>query len=108
MLSGEETLEEEIYESEIEIRNSDGLHMRPAMQFVDLANQFDCDITVSNNQDTADAKSIMQMTILAATTGTKLKVTAKGPDAQKAVKVLKELVEVKLFSEPASGQEKDS
>ncbi|MHC4130630.1 MAG: HPr family phosphocarrier protein [Planctomycetota bacterium] len=104
MLAGEDTLEES-YETDIEIKNSDGLHMRPAMQFVDLANQFDCDITVSNNQDTADAKSIMQMTILAATCGTKLKITAKGQDAQEAIKALKVLVEEKLFSKPAPEQE---
>jgi phosphotransferase system HPr (HPr) family protein len=106
MLAGEDTLEES-HETEIEIKNSDGLHMRPAMQFVDLANQFNCDITVSNNQDTADAKSIMQMTILAATCGTKLKVSAKGQDAQKAVQALKELVEEKLFGKSAPEQEKE-
>ncbi|MHC4842266.1 MAG: HPr family phosphocarrier protein [Planctomycetota bacterium] len=106
MLTGENTLEEEIYETEIEIRNSDGLHMRPAMQFVDLANQFNCDITVSNQQDSADAKSIMQMTILAATCGTKLKIVAKGADAQQAIQALKELVEKRLFNNPATEQEK--
>jgi phosphotransferase system HPr (HPr) family protein len=105
MLAGENTLEEEIYETEIEIRNSDGLHMRPAMQFVDLANQFNCDITVSNKQDSADAKSIMQMTILAATCGTKLKIAAKGSDAQQAIQALKELVEKRLFNNPATEQE---
>jgi phosphotransferase system HPr (HPr) family protein len=105
MLAGENTLEEEIYETEIEIRNSDGLHMRPAMQFVDLANQFNCDITVSNKQDSADAKSIMQMTILAATCGTKLKIVAKGSDAQQAIQALKELVEKRLFNNPATEQE---
>jgi len=30
-------LAEPVYEIEIEIKNADGLHMRPAMQFVDLA-----------------------------------------------------------------------
>ncbi|MHC4187043.1 MAG: HPr family phosphocarrier protein [Planctomycetota bacterium] len=105
MLAGEDTLEES-YETEIEIKNSDGLHMRPAMQFVDLANQFDCEITVSNDQDTADAKSIMQMTILAATYGTKLKVKAKGLDAQQAIQALKKLVEEILFTNPELEQEK--
>jgi phosphotransferase system HPr (HPr) family protein len=105
MLAREDTLEES-YETEIEIKNSDGLHMRPAMQFVDLANQFDCEITVSNDQDTADAKSIMQMTILAATYGTKLKVKAKGLDAQQAIQALKKLVEEILFTNPELEQEK--
>ncbi len=90
---------EPVYEIEIEIKNADGLHMRPAMQFVDVASGFDCDIKVSNNDTCVDAKSIMQMTMLAATCGTKLKVKAQGPDAQEAIKALQELVEEKLFGE---------
>jgi len=75
--------------------------MRPAMQFVDIANQFDSDITVSNNETEVDGKSIMQMSMLAATCGTKLKIKAEGSDAAKAIGALRELVEEKLFGEPA-------
>lgn len=96
----EYTLENAICETAVEIKNADGLHMRPAMQFVDVANRFECDITVSNGESRADGKSIMQMSILAATCGTKLKVTAEGPDAQQALDALKELVEIKMFGEP--------
>ena len=74
--------------------------MRPAMKFVDIASQFDCDITVRNDQADADAKSIMQMSMLAATCGTYLNIRAEGPDAEKAVSALRELVEVRLFDEP--------
>ena len=90
-------------EATLEIKNADGLHMRPAMQFVDLASQFDCTITVSNGQTDADGKSIMQMSMLAATCGTRLKITAEGPDADKAIEALRELVEVRLFDEPPPG-----
>ncbi len=91
---------EQICEIEIEIRNSDGLHMRPAMQFVDLASQFECEVEVTNGETSVDAKSIMQMTMLAATCGTKLKVKAEGSDAQQAVDAIRELVEEQLFNEP--------
>lgn len=74
--------------------------MRPAMQFVDIASQFASDITVSNSDNAVDGKSIMQMTMLAATHGTSLKITAKGPDAEQAIKALRELVEEKMFDEP--------
>lgn len=93
-------MESIVVEAEIEIRNKDGLHMRPAMQFVDVANQFDCRITVSNDKDSVDAKSIMQMSMLAAVCGTKLALKAEGEDAQKAVDALRELVEENLFDEP--------
>ena len=89
-----------VFQSELMIKNADGLHMRPAMQFVDVANQFDCDITVSNDRTSVDAKSIMQMSMLAATCGTKLKITAAGPDAERAIEALKRLVEVTMFDEP--------
>ena len=88
-----------ICEIELKINNADGLHMRPAMLFVDTASQFDCDITVSNENASVDGKSIMQMTMLAATHGTTLKVKAEGADAEKAIAALKELVENKLFNE---------
>ena len=88
-------------EIEVEIKNADGLHMRPAMQFVDTASKYSCDITVSNGDVSVDGKSIMQMTMLAATQGTKLKITADGQDGQQAIEELRELVEVRHF-EPAS------
>ena len=86
-------------EIEVEILNPQGLHMRPAMQFVDIASRYKCDITVSNGDTNADAKSIMQMTMLAATCGTSLKIKAEGEDADKALEELRELVEERKFDE---------
>ena len=98
--TGENVLSKEVCEIEVVIKNADGLHMRPAMQFVDVANQFNSDITVSNNQTSVDGKSIMQMSMLAATCGTRLKVRAEGSDAAEAVESLQKLVEEKHFDEP--------
>lgn len=89
-----------VFEIEVKIRNADGLHMRPAMQFVDVASRFASDITVSSNDNAVDGKSIMQMTMLAATHGTALKIKAEGPDSEAAIKALRELVEEKMFDEP--------
>jgi phosphocarrier protein len=100
MQAGEDTLENTACEMDVEIKNADGLHMRPAMQFVDIANQFECDITVSNNENSVDGKSIMQMSMLAATCGTKLKIKAEGADAQQAIDALQKLVEEEHFDEP--------
>ncbi len=106
MQAEENTLEKVVCEMGVEIKNAEGLHMRPAMQFVDVANQFECDITVSNNENSVDGKSIMQMSMLAATYGTKLKIKAEGADAQQAINALRELVEEKHFDEPAPGDQK--
>ncbi len=86
-------------EIQVEIRNADGLHMRPAMQFVDVASQFKADIKVSNEDTTVDAKSIMQMTMLAATCGTRLTIRAVGSDADEAIDALRKLVEDEQFHE---------
>jgi len=84
---------------EVEIKNAQGLHMRPAMQFVDVASRYSSEISVSNGETDVDAKSIMQMTMLAATCGTFLTIRADGDDASAALEDLRELVEVKMFDE---------
>lgn len=84
---------------EVEIKNAQGLHMRPAMQFVDVASRYASQIYVSNGETEVDAKSIMQMTMLAATCGTFLTIRAEGQDAPAALEELKELVEIKMFDE---------
>lgn len=81
----------------VEVKNADGLHMRPAMQFVDKAISFKSTITVINGDTSVDGKSIMQMSMLAATCGTKLTIRAEGPDASDAIQALQELVEVTLL-----------
>ena len=107
MQTEQDSLEKIVRETEVHIRNADGLHMRPAMQFVDVASQFVCDITVSNIENSVDGKSIMQMSMLAATCGTKLKIKAEGEDAQQAINALRELVEEEMFNEPAPDGQKD-
>jgi len=92
-------------QTQVQIKNADGLHMRPAMQFVDVANQFDCDISVSNGETDVDGKSIMQMSMLAATVGSKLNIKAEGADAHQAIDALRKLVEVKMFDEPPPEKE---
>lgn len=67
--------------------------MRPAMQFVDCANRFRSQVTVSKAEQTVDGKSIMQMTMLAATAGTRLVIRARGHDAQEAVAALAAVLE---------------
>ena len=84
---------------DIIVSNKLGLHARPAMQFVDLANSFKSEIKVikfGEEPGEADGKSVMQMIILAATEGTKMRIDADGDDADEAVRQLVELVESKF------------
>jgi phosphocarrier protein len=77
------------------IRNSLGLHARPAMAFVELANAHACDVTVrrADGDEEVDGKSIMQMLLLAATTGTELEIACDGVDEGAAVAALVRLVD---------------
>ena len=67
--------------------------MRPAMQFVDCANGYSAQIKVCKGEKCVDGKSIMQMTMLAATLGTQLKIIAQGQDAEQAVEELAKVIE---------------
>jgi phosphocarrier protein HPr len=77
----------------VTIVNRLGLHARPAMTFVDLAAQFQSEITVRRGDQEVDGKSIMHMMLLAATKGTALEVVAVGPDCEQACAALKKLVD---------------
>ncbi len=87
---------------DIVVQNSLGLHARPAMQFVDAANQFASTIKVikgGSEPAEADGKSVMQMIILAAEQGTPLRIDAEGDDADKAVDALAKLFDEKFGEE---------
>jgi len=77
----------------ITIQNRLGMHARPAMLFAEIAGKFSAEITVGQvDVDAVDAKSIMQLMMLAATQGTDLVITANGDDADKALDELSTLV----------------
>ena len=84
------------------IVNKLGLHARPAMQFVDVANEFASEVTVHKEGEEpvdVDGKSVMQMITLEAIQGTPLRITATGDDADAAVRKLAELFESKFGEE---------
>ena len=81
---------------DIVVSNKLGLHARPAMQFVDVANGFGSDVKVTKFGDEpgeADGKSVMQLIILAAVEGTPMRIEVEGDDAEEAVGKLAELFE---------------
>ena len=80
-------------EREVVIPNKEGLHFRPIMQFVDIAQRFKAGVTVHCADRTADGRSPMEMLMLVATQGTKVRVVADGDDAEQLVEALCGLVE---------------
>ena len=87
--------------AKVVIANRLGLHARPAMVFVEAAMKFKAEITVrrTDQDETIDGKSIMQMMMLAATQGTELEIVARNEDCDDAVNELVELVKNKFQEE---------
>jgi phosphocarrier protein len=77
---------------QVEITNEYGLHLGPAAKFVKLASQFQSEIRVQHNGKEINGKSILDLTLLAAESGTRLDLVALGPDAAAAVEALARLV----------------
>ncbi|MFQ5428922.1 MAG: HPr family phosphocarrier protein [Phycisphaerae bacterium] len=86
-------------EIRVTISNTQGLHARPVMRFVDLASSFPCSIRVLKHELNVDGKSPMEMMLLEATQGTVLHLVADGEDAHQAVQALAGLINDKFGEE---------
>ncbi len=82
-----------VLERETVIPNKEGLHFRPIMQFVDIASRFSAHVTVHCEDRDADGRSPMELLMLMATQGTKIKVAANGADAAEALEALVALID---------------
>ena len=80
----------------IEILNEAGLHARPSASFVKTANDFVSDIFVEKDNMKVNGKSIMGLMMLGANKGSKIRVTAEGPDASSAIKSIEFLINNKF------------
>lgn len=78
---------------ELVIKNSNGLHARPAALFVKTASRFQSEIWVEKEEERVNGKSIMGLMMLAAAQGTMFRVIAEGNDAREALQALEDLVE---------------
>ena len=78
---------------EVTIINRLGLHARAAARFVHLATRYQSQVRVGRDAKVMDGKSIMGILLLAAACGTRLTITASGPDEQDAGSALAHLVE---------------
>jgi PTS hybrid protein len=77
------------YEREVLVRNPEGLHARPAAEFVKLANTFPAKVTVNGK----DAKSLLGIMSLGLTAGSTARIATDTPDGRPAVDALADLVD---------------
>jgi phosphocarrier protein HPr len=83
----------------VEIVNERGLHARASAKFVKLSGEFDAEVTVTRDGQTVDARSIMGLMMLAAGPGCCIEISAEGPEAERAVEALAELVAARFDEE---------
>lgn len=75
------------------IRNANGLHMRPATEFVDCASTFTSKLSLAKNGLEVDAKSMIGVISLAIACGEEIVIVAEGPDEVEALAALERVLE---------------
>lgn len=83
-------------EREVEIVNRLGLHARAAAKLVQTASDFESRISLASDSEEVDAKSILGILLLAAAQGSSVVVRCDGPDEEKALEAIAELVSGKF------------
>lgn len=74
------------------LNGAEGLHARPAMDFVETARKFTCAIRISINDRQCNAKSIVGVLGLGGCRGDEIMITAEGDDEADAVGALADVV----------------
>ncbi len=80
----------------VSIPNKKGLHARASAKFVQCAEKFDAQITVSRDGSQVAGTSIMGLMMLAAANGSTIKISASGPAAEEALEALIQLIDRKF------------
>jgi len=86
-------------EKEVTVINRLGLHARPAAMFVRIASRYRSEVWVAKEGEQINGKSIMGLMMLAAGQGSKLLIKCEGPDADKVMGELEELIQQKFNEE---------
>ncbi len=77
---------------DMKITNEQGLHMRPALLIMKLAEKYASDISLTKDNQRVSAKSVISIMTLAATQGSTVTIEATGPDAAEAVEAVAAIV----------------
>ena len=86
-------------ERDFVLKNQYGLHARPAAMFVKIASRHDAEVLVEKDGNKVSGKSILGLMTLEASLGSKLRITASGLGAEKALAELEDLIQRKFDEE---------
>ena len=77
---------------EVVVQNQVGLHARPATFFIQKANEYRSSVWIEKDERRVNAKSLLGVLSLGITKGISITLIADGPDEEKAVNELVDLV----------------
>ena len=86
----------DVSEQEFTVANKLGIHARVAAQIVKVASQFQSEIWIAKAGNKVSAKSILDVMTLVCPLGSKVQISAYGPDAPVAVSALAVLFQTKF------------
>ena len=86
-----------MFNKEVVVRCESGLHNKQATYFVQKANEFESMIYLESGNRKMNAKSLLGIMSLGVITGSKVNLTAMGPDAEAAVKALEVLLQRDVY-----------
>ena len=87
----------DMFNKEVIVRCESGLHNKQATYFVQKANEFESTIWLESNNRKMNAKSLLGIMSLGVITGTKVTLSAFGPDAEDAVNALDTLLQRDVY-----------
>ena len=79
-------------EKRVTVLNSEGLHTRPANQFVKLVKGFESEVEIEKEGRGAPGKSLLKIMKLGVVQGDEITVRCDGPDEESAMASIEELL----------------
>ena len=86
-----------MFNKEVVVRCESGLHNRQATYFVQKANEFESNIYLESGSRKMNAKSLLGIMSLGVITGSKVTLSAMGPDAEAAVNALEIMLQRDVY-----------
>lgn len=81
------------------VKNRAGIHARPAAIIAQTANKFQCEINLTRDDTTVNAKSIMGVIAMGAGYNTQMTLICEGADESEAASVIEALFDSKFEEE---------
>ncbi len=75
-----------------EVKDSAGIHIRPAARIAQVCTEFKSEVIISNGSETAHANNVLKILDLSAKKGDVLTISAEGEDEKEAVKKIEEIL----------------